>query len=111
MVSDLEEMFGEIGHTVTVETRTGGSAYGNVYSAGVSVAGFMEEKRRIIPSSSGTMVESSATFYGPPESYPLFATGSKVTFGADGSVSEVLSASRFDSGGLGLPDHCAVTLL
>ncbi len=111
MVSDLAEMFAEIGHTVQVQTRTGGSAYSNVYGPAVTVAGFMEEKRRIIPNSTGTMVESSATFYGPPEAYPLFTTGSKVTFTADGSVSEVLSVSRFDSGGLGLPDHCAVTLL
>lgn len=110
-MSELAEMFAEIGHVVQVQTRTGTGAYSDVYSPGVPVTGFMEEKRRIVPTAQGTTVESSATFYGPPESYPLFTTGSKVTFGADGSVSEVLSVSRFDSGGLGLPDHCAVTLL
>ncbi len=110
-MSELGDMFAEIGHTVQVQTRDGTGAYGNIYGPPTTVTGFMEEKRRIIPSSTGTMVESTATFYGPPEAYPLFTTGSKVTFTADGSVSEVLSVSRFDSGGLGLPDHCAVTLL
>ena len=104
-------MFAVIGHQVSVATRTGESAYGNVYNPAVTVTGFMEEKRRMIPNAQGTMVESNATFYGPPDAYSLFTTGSQVTFLLDGSVSEVLSASRFASGGLGLPDHCAVTLL
>lgn len=110
-MNDLSDFFTAFGHTVSVQTRTGTNAYGTTYSAPVQVVGFMEEKRRIIPSTTGTMVESSAMFYGPPESYPLFTTGSKVTYLGDGAVTEVLSSSRFDSGSLGLPDHCAVTLL
>lgn len=95
-------------HTVQVESYAGTGAYGDVYEPSVDVACFVSGRRKQVRNSEGVMVVSETTITAGPESYGVFAPGSKVT--THGSTSKVIARSLSDSGPLDLPDHVEVNL-
>lgn len=65
--------------TVTIETRTGTGADGDLFAAPVQRAVFLEEARRLVRSSTGEQVVSESTLYADPADAPLFTPDTKVT--------------------------------
>lgn len=95
-------------HTVSVETKTGSGAYGDVYAAPVSVPGWLEDKRRLVRDKDGQEVVSMSVFSCANEHLDKFTPDSKVTLPRRGAL--VIGVGDFNSGPLGLPDHLEIEL-
>jgi hypothetical protein len=95
-------------HTVTVETRTGTGAAGDVYAAPVTVAGFLEGKVQLVRDSTGQEVTANSTLYCAVADGARFTPDTKVTTG--GRISRVISQNINDAPGLNLPDHAEIYL-
>jgi len=97
-------------HTVTVQTLTGTGAYGDVFAAPVTLdpatdtGVFVDDKRKLVRSSSGAEVISETTIYGRPNLIAVLLEGSLVAL-PSGRVATVITTGARDSGGLDLPDH------
>jgi hypothetical protein len=96
-------------HAVTVETQSGEGGLGDVYSAPVSVAGFLDYTRQLVRTLSGDELVSLASFYTNLDRASLFALDSRVTL-PDGTIAYVLQAARRDDGGLTGLSHLEVSL-
>jgi hypothetical protein len=95
-------------HTVTVETRTGTGAAGDVYAAPVQVTGFLEGKVQLVRDSTGQEVTANSTLYCAVADGARFTPDTKVTTG--GRISRVISQNINDAPGLNLPDHAEIYL-
>jgi hypothetical protein len=65
--------------TVSVATRTGTGANGDIYAAPVDVECFLEDARHLVRSATGEQVVSESTVFADPDKAPKFTPGSKVT--------------------------------
>ena len=95
-------------HTVSVETKTGTGAYGDVYAAPVNVACWLEPKRRLVRNRDGQEILSSSFLSCPVTEASRFEPDSKVTH--DGHTAYVIGVNTFTSGPLELPDHLEIDL-
>ena len=95
-------------HTVSVETKTGSGAYGDVYAAPADVPCWLEPKRRLVRNKDGQEVLSSSFLSCDVAHAPKFEPDSKVTH--DGRTAYVIGVNTFTSGPLELPDHLEIDL-
>jgi hypothetical protein len=96
-------------HSVTVKTRTGSGAYGDVFANPVAVLGLMDDKRTLVRDiNTGQQVVSSSTFYARVDQAAVFTPGSLVSY--NGRETTVITVNVNDGGGLPTPDHVAVSL-
>lgn len=100
-------------HTVTVEQFLGVNGNGvDLFSPAVTLAPpngvYLDDSRKMVRSSKGEIVVSESTLFTTTANAPLFTPDARVTAG--GNISRVIKTNVNDSGGLKLPDHCAVTL-
>lgn len=95
-------------HTVSVETKTGSGAYGDVYAAPVNVACWLEPKRRLVRDKDGQEVLSSSFLSCDVAHAAVFTPDSKVTNAA--VTAYVVGVNTFTSGALELPDHLEIDL-
>jgi hypothetical protein len=95
-------------HTVTVETRTGTGAAGDVYAAPATVTGFLEGKVQLVRDATGQEVTANSILYCAVADGARFTPDTKVTTG--GRVSRVISQNINDAPGLNLPDHAEIYL-
>lgn len=65
--------------TVTVATRTGTGANGDVYATAVPRDVFLEDSRRLVRSATGEQVISESTVFDDPDQGALYTPDSKVT--------------------------------
>ena len=105
-MSDLDEFYNI--HTVTVETYEGTGAYGDVYTAPVVVAGYLEDKRRIVRNKDGQEVVSSSRFMCDNQHLDKFPPDSRVTLPRRQAF--VIGVADFNSGAMDLPDHLEIDL-
>lgn len=103
-MADLAE---DYPHTVTVETKTGSGAYGDVYAAPVTVACWLEPKRRLVRDKDGQEVLSSSFLSCPVTEAATFEPDSKVTH--DGRTAYVIGVNTFTTGDTDL-DHLEIDL-
>lgn len=96
-------------HHVTVTTRQGGGAYGDVSGEPVTVAGFLDEGAQLVRSPGGEQVVSSSRFYTDLEADVVFTAGSEVLL-PGGRTGSVIASMRRDGGTLDLPDHLEVQI-
>ena len=104
-MSDLDDFYV---HTVSVETKTGTGAYGDVYADPVEVACWLEPKRRLVRNKDGQEVLSSSFLSCDVTLSPTFTPDSKVTH--DGHTAFVIGVNALTSGALELPDHLEIDL-
>lgn len=96
-------------HSVTVATRTGSGAYGDVFAAPVAVPCLIDDKRTLVRDiGTGQQVVSSSTVYAQVDQAAAFTPGSQVTY--NGRTATVITVNVADGGGLPTPDHVAVSL-
>lgn len=95
-------------HTVDVETLSGGGPMGDTYAAPITVPCLIDEERKLVRSATGDEVVSETTLLMDKSHYDKFTPESPVTY--RGRRATVISRSLFDSGPLGLPDHCEIRL-
>lgn len=93
--------------TVTIETKTGTGANGDVYAAAVTRAVFLEDGRHLVRDATGQQVVSESTLYADPADALLFQPDSRITLPT--RVAYVILAK---SRAIGDPDvdHTEVTL-
>lgn len=98
-------------HQVTVERHAGEGPDGDTFDAPVTVAGFVNDERKLVRAGTGEQVVSE-TQVSLPKGTPTIPVGSRITLPAafDNRETVVLAWSRFDGGGLPTPDHCEVAL-
>lgn len=65
--------------TVSVATRTGTGANGDVYAAPADAVVFLEDSRRLVRSATGEQVVSESTLFADLDDTDLFTPDSKVT--------------------------------
>lgn len=65
--------------TVTVETKTGTGANGDVFATAAPVLVFLEDARKLVRDGTGQQVVSESTLYADPADAALFTPDSKVT--------------------------------
>jgi hypothetical protein len=94
-------------HTATIEPYLGNSATGPLYGPPVTVACFVDAKRRMVRDATGTQVVSNTTIICPLST--VAPAESKVT-NANGTNGTVLQSLRRDGGGLPTPDHLELSL-
>lgn len=104
-MGDLDDFYV---HTVTVETKTGTGAYGDVYAEPVDVDCWLEPKRRLVRNKDGQEVLSSSFLSCPVPEEPKFVPDSKVTH--NGHTALVIGVNTLTSGALQLPDHLEIDL-
>ena len=104
-MSELDDFYV---HTVSVETKTGSGAYGDVYAAPVDVACWLEPKRRLVRNKDGQEVLSSSFLSCGVAEKAKFTPDSKVTH--DGATAYVIGVNTLTSGALDLPDHLEIDL-
>lgn len=111
-MSGIARLFNQ---SVSVETRTGAGAYGDVFATATSVPCFISEQTRLVRDQSAAEVVSTTTLYAPLTASPAatpaagqFAPGSRVT--VNGRVAFVISTARQDSAGPARIHHTAVHL-
>jgi hypothetical protein len=86
-------------HTVTVETREGTGANGDVYAAAQIVAGFLDGKTQLIRNQDGEQVLSQSQFYCSTADGLKFALDSRVTL-SDGRHAQVIIVNQLDAAGM-----------
>jgi len=96
-------------HTVTVQTKQSGGAYGDTYAAPVQVRCWLEDSYRLVRDASGAQVASSAQLFTARANLSKFTIGTKVTT-PYGRATLVLGNQMHDDGGIGAWQHLAVTL-
>jgi len=96
-------------HTISVQTLTGTGGMGDTYADPVDRACFVDDKRRLVRSSSGEEVTSETTIFGPPALSEVVVAESLVTL-PSGRVATVITTSNLDSGAMDLPDHFEANL-
>lgn len=95
-------------HTVTVKPFLGAGATGDVYGPAQGVVGFFDGGQKLVRTTSGEQVVTTATFYTDPSNADLFPPESEVTF--NGQVSHALTVLQHVTG-LDLPDHIEIALV
>lgn len=94
---------------VQVETFTGGDRYGPRWADSVTVDCWVEAGAKEVRATTGEVVVSTTSIYGPLDQADLFTADSKVT--VNGATARVLTLDRFDSGSLALGlDHFVANL-
>jgi hypothetical protein len=92
----------------TIEPCTGSGAYGDVFGAPTTVAGFLsDQRRRVRNTATGEELLSPATLY--VELTVTAPAGSRVTL-PDGRTTAVAEANPKDGQGLPTPDHLELVL-
>jgi hypothetical protein len=76
-----------------------------VYGAAVTMAGFLEYKRRLVHTPDGSQVMSQSAFYTAPGNGVSLTPQSQVTQPGDITPTIVLNTELNTSGDLDLPDH------
>lgn len=104
-MSDLEDFYV---HTVSVETKAGTGAYGDVYAAPVDVPCWLEPKRRLVRNKDGQEVLSTSFLSCDIAHSSTFTPDSKVSHG--GTTAYVIGVNSLTSGALELPDHLEIDL-
>jgi len=94
-------------HQVTIEVLEGEGPFGPLYGPPVEARAFVDQRRRLVRSASGSEVVSETTVYLPPGT--VCPPGSRVTL-PSGAVSTVITTSVRDGGGLPTPDHVEAAL-
>lgn len=94
-------------HTATVETRTGESAYGDLYAAAATDTGYLEGAVKLVRNQAGEEVTSSSTWYTDLANAPKYTPDSRVTTG--GRTARVVGVNTFETP-LGIEDHVEVYL-
>lgn len=99
-------------HTIIVEAYAGSGAYGDTWSAPVTVDRcFVDAKRKRVriqtQDAAGAEVVSSTQVYCPPGT--VAPPSSRITL-PNGTTSRVLDAAQLDDAGLDLPAHVALSL-
>lgn len=94
-------------HTVVVEPYLGDTAYGGKYGPAITVACFIDDKRRRVRNDAGEEVVSESTFYTDDMALQV-PIRSKVT--VNGRTATVITVARRDGGGMPTPDHQEVAL-
>lgn len=95
-------------HVAAVSTRQGANALGDDFASSVDLACFASIVRHMVRDATGQEVVAQTRLTTRKENFPAFTPGSKVT--VLGRTSTVITAKLADSGDLGLPDHCTVSL-
>lgn len=106
MADDLADFYG---HTVTVTPLQGEGAYGPVYGAEQTVAGFLDSATRLVRSATGQEVVSQSTFYTDVAHAGAFTSGSVVALPGDAHT-VVITANARTAPGLDLPAHLEVQM-
>ncbi|MFE5777082.1 hypothetical protein [Brachybacterium sp. NPDC056505] len=105
-MSGIEEFFI---HEVTVDTFTGGGAWGDTYEpTSDPIPCYRDDTRQLVRDADGTEVVSSATVYAALAAAPVFTVGSLVHL--PGRDAQVIGCNARDGDALGLPSHVEVTL-
>ena len=91
-------------HTVAAEPVLGSSSHGPVYGDPVDVPCFVASGTRMVRTTSGDEVVSTAQITAAPDAADAFPPGARVTL-PWGAVTKVINTHRADSGDLDLPDH------
>lgn len=106
MIWELDEF---MVHTVTVETQSGATGWGDTYTAvSEPIPCFVDDTTRLTRDPAGAEVVSTATVYTHPDHAGLFTPGSQVRLPS--RVATVVTVNARTSGQLDLPDHVEVTL-
>lgn len=93
-------------HQVTIEPFLGTTGYGeDEYGPPVTVACFVDAKRRLVRNAEGSEVVSETTIYGPLGT--VAHARSRVTL-PDGRTPIVINALDRDGGGLPVPSHLEI---
>ncbi|MER7070966.1 hypothetical protein [Terrabacter sp. NPDC000476] len=93
--------------TVTVRTKTGTGAKGDIFADAVTREVFLEDARKLVRNATGEQVVSEATLYADPADLPVFTADSRVTL--PGRTARVLLAKTRIIGDHDV-DHLEVTL-
>lgn len=104
-MGDFDEFYTQ---TVSVETHAGGGPMGDVYQPAVTVPCLIDEERKLVRSATGDEVVSNTTLLMDKSHYAKFTPESPVTY--RGRRATVIARSLYDSGPMGLPDHCEIAL-
>ncbi|WP_076260869.1 hypothetical protein [Intrasporangium flavum] len=93
--------------TVTVRTKTGSGANGDIFGASVDRDVFLEDSRKLVRDATGEQVVSETTLYADVADAAVFTPDSKVAL--PGRTARVLLAKRHVIGDPDV-DHLEVTL-
>lgn len=96
-------------HQVTVEPYAGAGATGDVFGPAVTVAAFVDRKRRLVRADDGTETVSETRVLCQLDALTEVPARSRVTL-PTGETSKVITARRNDGGGLPTPDHWELVL-
>ena len=94
-------------HTVTVQSKTGVTGTGTLYSPATTVACRIDDTVRLVRGTDGNQVVASTTIY-TSDSRDLWGPGSIVT--VNGRDTTVITVSRHDDGGAGGWQHTEIAL-
>lgn len=94
--------------SVSVETRTGQGAYGDVFATAAAVPCFISDQTRLVRNANAEEVVSSVTLYAALASVDQFTPGSRVA--VNGRTAYVISAARHDGAGPTRIHHAEVHL-
>ena len=93
--------------TAVVETRTGESAYADLFAAPATDTGYLEGSTKLVRNQAGEQVISSSTWFTDLANAPKYTPDSKVTSG--GRTARVVGVNTFETP-LGIEDHVEVYL-
>jgi hypothetical protein len=85
-------------HTVSVETKLGAGAAGDVYAAPKTITGYLDGKTQIVRNTDGEQVVSQSMFYCSLADGVLFPPDSRVT--AAGRKAQVIGVNQLDVNGM-----------
>lgn len=94
--------------SVSVETRTGQGAYGDMFGSATEVPCFISDQTRLVRNTNAEEVVSSITLYAPLDSATQFTPGSRVA--VNGRTAFVISTARHEGAGPARIHHTEVHL-
>lgn len=96
MTTGIEEFYV---HTVTAKTKTGSGANGDVYTAPVTVTGFLDGKTKLVRATDGEQAVSESQFYCSVADGATFTLDTVVTL-PNGTTAQVITVNSLEVGGL-----------
>jgi len=106
-VSELDEF---MVHTTSVRTLTGTGGMGSTFAAPVTVACFIDDKRRLVRAPDASQVVSESALYDVDLTHAgIYQPGSEVDV-PSGRTATIITTAVHTSGDLDLPDHIEVAL-